>query len=124
MSKSEEEIQIFKTFCEVAGAAKFEDFKKRDPLDFISNDGSLGIELVSYHRDAKRGDARGSPLRVSEARLQRLVGDAKACYEKRYKDRADVYFFPQLGPSRTTSVLSTEAGDVVPGDVVPEVCFG
>lgn len=91
-----EEIETFKVFCEGAGLTKYQDFDtNREAPDFVTWDGKMGIELVSYHRDAPMAGAGGSPRRSWEARLERFVADAKVRYLGLNGDRVDVCVFPQ-----------------------------
>ena len=110
------EREAFEAFCTATGVARFEDFDASDKVespDILSKDGKLGIEVVSYHRDAQDANSSGSPLRASEARLKRLVEEARASYVNNYKDRADVYFFPHPRAHQATLVIPPGAAEIV-----------
>jgi hypothetical protein len=104
------EQQIFKDFCEETTVVRYDDFElNSEAPDFISKDRALGIELVSYHRDAPVAGGRGSPLRVWESQLERLVGEARDHHRGHCQTRANVYVFPERGSRKGTLTIPPQA---------------
>ncbi|WP_437597530.1 hypothetical protein [Sorangium sp. So ce590] len=95
-----EEHAVFAEFCDATDLVQ-SDFRFLDAPDFVRPDMSLGVELVSYHRDLHESSSRssGSARRAREARLDQLLSQAKDCISARGLPRVDVYVFPDRGDS-------------------------
>jgi hypothetical protein len=101
-AKKKLECDVFRRFCqESVDLLVYDDFTCCETPDFVHKDGSMGVELVAYHRDAcemQQGcpDEKlqaGSNLRRREVQLERLLDGAKSLTPN--SSRLEVYAFPQ-----------------------------
>lgn len=87
-------MEAFQSFC-CHFAVAIHDFDFEDAPDFVKHDKSVGVELVSYHRDADSAAAGiGSPRRRWEEQLERLLEKSKQIYFSQMRPAVDVYAFP------------------------------
>jgi hypothetical protein len=112
MTKEEEkkarEKAVFQSFCkETVDLLVFADFDDCETPDFLKRDGSLGVELVAYHRDADESQQDGSNLHRSEVVLERLLEDAEASFPSAMQ-HVEVYAFPRHLDSTPIYASKTE----------------
>jgi hypothetical protein len=121
-AKKKKECDVFRRFCqENVGLLAYDDFNCCESPDFVRKDGSMGVELVAYHRDAcemQQGDPDekrqdGSNLRRREAQLERLLNEAKNLTPN--SSRLEVYAFPRSrnADSMPSSVPSSAKDELV-----------
>jgi len=92
--KKREECDVFRRFCqESVDLLVYDDFTCCETPDFVHKDGSMGVELVAYHRDASEKQQAGSNLRRGEVQLERLLDEAKSLTPN--SSRLEVYAFPR-----------------------------
>lgn len=112
-----EEDDAFRCFCKTSGLLAYEDFTYRDRPDFRNRDGTIGVELVSYHRDARTAAGAGSPHRQWEAGLGRLLTEAQELLPAGTPP-AEVYVFPR---PRVTGLIPRNAALTLAGLVADRI---
>jgi hypothetical protein len=88
------EREAFLVFCALGGLDAG-GFEERDPPDFVSADGKLGVELVEYHKDI---GPRGSKSREREELVwKRLEAGRQRFLELSTGTRMDVFVWLRSG---------------------------
>jgi hypothetical protein len=114
MSKQTDEATAFKEFCEFGRVLNFADFRQSEAPDFRQLSGSLGVELVSYHRDATIKRSNGSPLRRREAQLDDMITEAKQIFFSTHRPRVHVSVHPRRSlPAQFPKGVAKELLDFV-----------
>jgi hypothetical protein len=98
MPKQVDEATAFEEFCKYSGVLNFSEFVKDEAPDFRHLSRLLGVELVSYHRDATIKGPSGSPLRRWEAQLDDMMGEAKEAFVATPKPLVHVFVYPRRSP--------------------------
>src|SRR5678816_4394987 len=98
MSKQADEAAAFEGFCKYGGVLNFSDFVQGETPDFQHLSRRLGVELVSYHRDATVTGPSGSPLRHWEAQLDDMMVEAKQCFFATPRPLVHVFVYPRRAP--------------------------
>jgi hypothetical protein len=97
-----QEAEVFEDFCKRSGIVLPYDFVHDDAPDFQNPTRPLGVELVSYRRDAHESKANGSPQRRREATDEDVIAQLRADYYALRTRRIEVYLHP--GRARLASL--------------------
>jgi hypothetical protein len=103
MPNRTEEAEVFEDFCKRSGIVLPSDFVHDDAPDFQNPSRPLGVELVSYRRDAHKSKANGSPQRRREATDEDVVAQLRADYYAQRTKRIEVYLHPGRAPLASLS---------------------
>lgn len=71
------EAAAFDDFCKISNLLATEDFIHDDKPEFQHVCRALGVELISYHRDADRSGRKGSSRRRWESQLEHLLDQVR-----------------------------------------------
>jgi hypothetical protein len=100
MCKQSDEAAAFQEFCKHGGVLSFSDFVQGEAPDFRHQSRPLGVELVSYHRDATVQGPSGSRLRRWEAQLDDMMVQAKDAFFATRRPLVHVFVYPRREPRR------------------------
>lgn len=129
-SQRDSEAAVFAEFCQAA-ELDFSLFEHKDAPDFISTDGTLGIELTGYHEGTSQ---TGSNVRRREAEFERMLEISERIYKSFECAVTNVFLFPAPIPpprkvvdqlaSKIATIVRNHAGQTIElswGDLPREI---